>query len=406
MSSGGNEKGTDDRSLRAQSASFPARFAPTEAQRRSYGDETLARLGAMLSQADPLADAVVAAFEDLPKGRGFALFERALTEGIAAVPEAPDAFKALFASVDVVPDWVDRARQTRGGGVILRAGFAGGIVLGMKSLMLGYASPGGNKPLVFSGRLQQQAPRRLAETSRFVQAVSQPGGLDRFAPGFAITLKVRLMHAQVRRLIQRSDRWREELWGAPINQHDMLATVLLFSVALVDGLRTIGYGVTESEAEDVIHLWRHVGLIMGVVPDVLPTSYAEAFRLAEVIQATQGPPDDDARALAAALFSARAAILAASGGPRTTARRIAGMYAVCRLLIGEPLASAMAIPRSPFDNLAKVVRPAAGLASRINRLPFWQNLAMRVGDRYWDAAVAEGLGRATARYAPPDRLAS
>jgi hypothetical protein len=385
---------------------FPARFAPTDEQRFKYGDATLNQLGALLSQADPLADAVVSEFDDMPKGVGFALLERALAQGIDAVPEAPPALKALFASLDVAPDWVDRTRQNHGGSVILRAGFAGGIVLGLKSLMLGYASPGGNKPLVFSGRLQQQAPRRLAETSRFVQAVSQPGGLGRFAPGFAITLKVRLMHAQVRRLIQRSDRWRGELWGVPINQHDMLATVLLFSVSLIDGLRTIGYGVTDSEAEDVIHLWRHVGLVMGVAPEVLPRSYAEAFRLADIIQTTQGPPDDDARALAAALFSARAAILAESGTPRTTARHLAGMYAACRLLIGEPLAAAMGIPRSPFDNFAKAVRPAVGLASKLNRLPFWQNLALRAGDRYWDAAVAEGLGRGTARYAPPDRLAS
>lgn len=385
---------------------FPARFAPTEAQWQKYDNATLTRLGNLLTQSDPLADAVVAAFDDLPKGQGFALLERALAAGIDAVPEAPPALQALFASVDVVPGWVDRARQDRGGAVVLRAGFAGGIVLGLKSLMLGYASPGGNKPLVFSGRLQQQAPRRLAETSRFVQAVSQPGGLGRFAPGFAITLKVRLMHAQVRRLIQRSDRWQPELWGIPINQHDMLATVLLFSFALIEGLRDIGYGVTDSEAEDVVHLWRHVGFVMGVEPDELPHSHADACLHAEIIQATQGPPDEDARALAAALFSARAAILAQAGSPRTAARHIAGMHAVCRLLIGEPLASAMGIPRSPFDNLAKVVRPAAGLASRLNRLPLWQGLALRAGDRYWDSAVAEGLGRTTARYVPPDRLAS
>ena len=54
------------------------------------------------------------------------------------------------------------------------------------SLVLGYASPGGNKPLAFSGQLEKRAPQRLLETSRFVEATCLPGGLARFAPGFAI----------------------------------------------------------------------------------------------------------------------------------------------------------------------------------------------------------------------------
>src|SRR5688500_10256525 len=99
---------------------FPARFAPTDEQRRQYGDTLLNQLGGLLTQSDSLADAVVAAFDQLPKGEGFALLERALVDGISTVPEAPAALQALFASVDNVPAWVDRSRQNRGGAVILR----------------------------------------------------------------------------------------------------------------------------------------------------------------------------------------------------------------------------------------------------------------------------------------------
>ena len=206
----------------------------------------------------------MAAFADLPPGEGFRLLDRALRTDIRAVPEAPRSLHALFEDLERVPAWVDWQRLDRGGAVVLRAGAAAGIVLGMKSLILGYASPGGNKPLVFSGRLQEQASRRLAETCRFVQAVSRPRGMYRHGDGFAITLKVRLMHAQVRRLDPRSGRWRADDWGHPVNQHDMLATVILFSAALIEGLRQLGYGVTPDEAEDVIHLWRYAGRVMGV----------------------------------------------------------------------------------------------------------------------------------------------
>ena len=73
--------------------------------------------------------------------------------------------------------------------------------------------------------------------------------MRRNGEGFAITVKVRLMHAQVRKLLLQSGKWREDLWSLPINQHDMLATVLLFSSILIDGYRTIGFRVTTSEAE-------------------------------------------------------------------------------------------------------------------------------------------------------------
>ncbi|MEZ4249513.1 MAG: hypothetical protein R3B99_14890 [Polyangiales bacterium] len=44
----------------------------------------------------------------------------------------------------------------------------------------------------------------------------------------------------MRRLLLRSERWKSELWGAPINQHDMAATSLLFSVVFLSGIRQFG----------------------------------------------------------------------------------------------------------------------------------------------------------------------
>ena len=41
----------------------------------------------------------------------------------------------------------------------------------------------------------------------------------------------------------------------------------------------------------------------------------------------------------------------------------------------------------------------------MNRLPLWRTLAAALGDRYWDAAVAEGLGDTPATYHPPPALA-
>lgn len=390
--------------------------------RARYDAATLDALASALLRTDPLADAAVEALAGGPQG--FRLLERGLTGGVDAIPDAPGALRDLIASASTVPSWLDLDAAERGGAAFLRSGLAGGLVLGMKSLVMGYASPGGNKPLVFSGRLREQAARRLSETSRFVQAVSRPGGMRPGGEGWAITVKVRVMHAQVRRLVRTSGRWRADLWGEPINQHDMLATILLFSAAVVDGLRMLGYTMSDRDAEDLVHLWRWAGVVIGVEEQLLPTRFAAALDLAHAIRDTQGPPDDDGRALVAALFASRAEVLASArtrSGPTNLGagdagkpaaldrwiaqRRVGVMQGMCRLLIGDQLADALAIPRTSWQPARAVLTGAAAFAAQVNRLPLLRDFAAALGDRYWDMAVAEGLGKTRPSYAPPSALA-
>jgi len=381
----------------------PSRFLVTPEAGRRFGDR-LDRLAPYLTRVDPLADAVVEAFAALPPGEGFRRLERALTDGIGAVDGAPPALRALFERVDRIPFWVDWAAVERGGRAFLRAGPLGGIVLGLESLVLGYASPGGNKPLVFSGRLQEQAPRRLGETSRFVHAVSQAGGLRRSGDGLAITVKVRVMHAQVRRLLWQSGNWSVEPWGEPVNQHDMIGTILLFSVAMLDGFDKLGYRLAPREAEDLMHLWRYVGYLIGVEEELLPASRAEALETAAMIHATQGAPDDDARALVSALLESPLRGARTEEQRRAVRRRMPVIYGLCRALIGGELADRLAVPSSPWGRAIPALRPLASAAALANRLPVWRDLALDRGDRYWRTTVAEGLGRTPTNFAPPERF--
>jgi hypothetical protein len=211
------------------------------------------RLGTFFTVGDPLADQAAAALAPLARAEREAMVASALAEGIDPCPKAPEPLRALVATLDHTPFWVDTKRAARGGRAFLGTGIAGGFALAFASLVLGYCSPAGNKPLAFSGRLRENAPRRLAETSRFVQAVSFPGGMDRFGDGFAIAVRVRLMHAQVRRMCLAAPRWDRGAWGTPINQVDMAGTVLLFSLIvcwywIVDpGLRSLQIHELDSE---------------------------------------------------------------------------------------------------------------------------------------------------------------
>jgi hypothetical protein len=382
----------------------PTRYVRLDQARARYGAK-VDRLGEFLMQGDPLADDAVRALAAHPTDVRQAMVDRALDEGIDAVPDAPDALRALFAQLDRVPFWVDPERLDRGGAAFLRAGLLGGMVLGAYSLVAGYCSPAGNKPLAFSGRLSQDAPRRLAETGRFVQAVTARGGMRRRGDGFKAMVKVRLVHASVRAMLSRSPRWNAAAWGVPINQYDMSGTTLLFSYVVLDGLDKMGFRLSDDERADFMHLWRYGGYLLGVDEELRCATEAEAKALWDLLSSTQAPPDDDSRALAHALLDSG---VTAARTPEERARaeraRVAG-YALSRHLMGEQFADWLGYPKTPWRHAVRLFQSVNARAgdsfARATGLPYAR---VDRGARYWKFVVDTGLRGVPATFAMPDTV--
>lgn len=380
---------------------WPVRVHRAEEAERLFGGLG-GRLVPYLERMDPLADAVASELARFAPHERTAIVERALTEGERGRFESLDR---LVESMTDLPVWVDEERLARAGVVFRRAGVLGGITLGLRSLVFGYAAPAGNKPLAFSGRLTDKADRRLAETSKFVKAVTDPGGLEPFAPGFTICLKVRLMHAEVRRLLLASGRYRTDLWSAPINQHDMLATILLFSNVFVGGVRLLGVTVTDEEADDYQHLFRLVGEWMGVESELLPTTFREAERLGSFIRLTQGPPDSDSLALVDALVSGPLRVARTDAELRRARVAVRVSKGLCRALVGDELADELNLPRDRHRFVATGIRSTLQLLERVRmRVPMLDDWVTEVGERYWERSVRTGLGNDDAKYEMPEGL--
>jgi hypothetical protein len=380
---------------------LPARFVNLEAARSRFGDR-VDRLGAFLTRVDPLADAVVADIE--AKRASFRTFEEALQRGVREVAGAPDSFHALLEPAERAPLWVDWGVVDAGGEVLLRAGLLGGFVLALKSIVLGYTSPAGNKPLVFSGRLEEHTARRLNETAKFVQATITPGSMHPHREGWQITLKVRLMHAHVRKMILRTGRWNDD-WGVPINQHDMLGTSLLFSITVLDGLRDLGVRIPPEEASAYMQLWRWSGALIGLEPELMVSTEAEARAYVDLISATQGAPDDDSRSLMKALLDAPLR-LAKTRGEMANAKRLRRFSAaVSRELIGDARADDLAVPRSTWRFSLPVLRRVVATVERVREnVPFGDVPMVWVGTRYWDRVIEVGLAGAMAEFGLPQSL--
>jgi len=327
------------------------------------------------------------------------MLETALDRGIDAVDNPPAELTKLFKQLDAVPLWVDWDRIERGGAVFLRSGMLGIAVLNLFSLPIMYSSAGGNKPLVFTGHLLRRAPRRLAETARFVFASSLPGGLRRFAEGFKITVRVRLMHAQVRRLLLRSGRWRPE-WGQPVNQIYMAGTNAALSAGLIEGMQRLGFRISNDDAEALLHMWRYSGYLSGIDPELLISTRDEGRVIGELIRDAEGPPDEDSRALIVALMTAAYhPLLEGAQWPAKIS------YGVSRNLIGHELADALGYPRSRWSWAVGATRPLVASAAVAQRMvPGARGLATRLGTMLWDKMIEQVLAGAEAEFRPPTKL--
>lgn len=375
-------------------------FRFTDAARQRYG-ERADQYRSYLFQTDPMADAVVAAMAALPAGQGHRLLDTALNQGIDAAPDAPSELRDLFAQLDEVPFWVNWEQLDLGGAAFLRSGLFGILTVGLVSLPLSYSSPAGNKPLIFSGQLIRRAPRRLGETGRFIYLTSQLGALRRFGDGFKATVKVRLMHAQVRRLLKQSGRWDANQWGEPINQAYLAATNLILSVVLLDGMRSFGLRFAHAEREALMQLWRYSGYLSGIAPELLCATENEARRMLEMVLELDGPPDDDSRALINALM-----LVGHATGFKEADWLKQLCYGISYSLIGEVRARALGYPRTWRRWIVPALRPVISTVDLVRSLaPGGRRLVDALGARSWELAIERTLAGPLPDYRMTERLA-
>ena len=257
-------------------------------------------LGQALWRGDPLADDVVEWMHAEGMGRGWGALERAISHGDVP-PQAP-ALERFISTVSRPPAWLDTETMARGARVLQSAGLHGMMVLRDAGLMAGYQASAINQTLVKTGALHKGAQRRVAETTAWWLACTRDGGMDAGGEGFKSTLRVRIVHAMVRRQLSQSPDWDAGQLGAPINQVDMQATYLAFSVVQLLSLKVTGVLVSRRDAAAVMHLWRYIGWLMGVEDGLMCHSEQEGRILLYRNVLSQAPPDESSVLLGRALM--------------------------------------------------------------------------------------------------------
>jgi hypothetical protein len=264
------------------------------------GREEIEQLVPRLFETDHLADQVI---REVYQAHGFKQADTWIEALLADETEVtcPESLLTLVNQVKTVPAWLNPELAEEGARLCRRSGSLGLMVLRNYCLMGGYESSAINKPLVFTGALKKGAAKRLTETTEFWVRIIGENAITNPQIGQKECLKIRLMHAYARVSILEEGKWQEADWGAPLNQWDMLATNLGFSIIFLDGLRKLGMKATEKEIQGLFHFWKYVGSLLGAPVDYFPETESEAIRAIYAWTITQAPADDDTISLALAL---------------------------------------------------------------------------------------------------------
>lgn len=325
---------------------------------------------------DPLTDALAADGIRFAKPLQQCILHKKIDDTLLHNP----AFNALTEQFSSHPTWFDPKLAQIGAIAYRRYPLMLIWLLRNVALMAGYSIPALSLPLIQTGALMHDALPRLMRTYAYILAVSEHPQLNSSSynnrqpieqvlaigsEGWRQSIQVRQIHTLVRQnllkgkgkaakdVISDADQhhhpdgsWNTDYWGIPINQTDMIATHLQFSLLIMRGLRLLGARISSEEAEGILHLWNLASYWMGVDLQRLPKDEAACWEWLYTYLSIQQLDFKMGQPLAKALHDLPRQLM---GEDNRRGRFVEMVNAsVTRTLVGDDIGDGLGLPKSKF----------------------------------------------------------
>ncbi|WP_225724647.1 MULTISPECIES: oxygenase MpaB family protein [unclassified Nocardia] len=242
-----------------------------------------------LWQGDEAMDGVVTAFRRIGTARGRRMFDRALDHGIDAIADPPPELVTLFEQLDNPPDWFDPELWEYGRRLWLNVSTAGKLAMGVQDFMGTFVGAEVASATGATGRFVNDPYRRNLETSTWFWNVTRPGCMDRWSPVFKDTVRVRLMHAQVRSGLRKA--WGEEHFeqhGNPISNATMMGAAVTFGISPMCFDHVHGRRFSTAQFDAAMHYWAYIAYVFGVAEELIPHTALAGMEMSDYMVATAG----------------------------------------------------------------------------------------------------------------------
>lgn len=301
-------------------------------------------------------------------------FAKALIDHAQQQKPLPDFLQnhALTEQFMQQPAWFDQKLANIGATAYQRYPLLLIWMLRNVSLMAGYSIPALSLPLVKTGALVHDALPRLLRTYEFILAVSKPDSLKVGHSGWAQCVWVRQIHANVRAQLcaglknsseastpntqPEKSSWDTAHWGLPINQTDMVATHLQFSLLIMRGFKTFGARLSAEESLGILHLWQLASYWLGVDINRLPNTEEASWPWLYSYICSQTLDFDVGKPLAMALHDLPRQL----AGKESKAAQITENInaSITRLLAGKTISDGLGLPNPKYKYALLTIPPA------------------------------------------------
>ena len=293
---------------------------------------------------DPLAEEMAADLNEFSAADQSRLIEAAMNnDGEDALRDAPASLRAFFKDAGTPPEWLDYAAFApgvrmfhRNSQVCLAAFVAGVLIEGFTTNIA--------KSFFITGRVRDQGVRRLGQNNRHMMEIFLPGGLYRDGDGWKLSVRIRIVHARLRHLLNNSEEWDTEAWGAPISAAHLGYAISAFSARLLKHMKTLGATYTDEEYASFMAVWRYSGKLMGIPETILFRDADEALRLWEIALTCEPPPQVESIVMAHSLVNS-APLIAGRTDPAGRRSLAQYVYRVSAPLIGREIAESLMYPK-------------------------------------------------------------
>ena len=299
---------------------------------------------------DPVMDAVVEELASLPQIQVHQFLRAGMDEDHEGMRNAPQLLRDFFIDAEQPdPEWLDhgafapgvRAFQ-RNSVAVLSAFVTGVLIDGFATLI--------SKSFVQTGRIFDNGVRRLKQNNRHQMEIFWPGGLERHGDGWKLSVRIRFVHAQIRRLLAQTEEWEHEAWGVPVSAAHVGYAVACFAARTVKHSEALGARYSPEERAGFHAVWRYAGHLMGIPETILFTDESHALHIYRIGSLCEPPPTPEAIVMTNALINS-APLVAGITDAEERKKLVKGViYPVSRGLIGNDLADQLNFPanRLPF----------------------------------------------------------
>ena len=295
---------------------------------------------------DPLLDAMPQELADMPRSEVTRFIQAGMDQDLDVMRHAPKVLRDFFVDYPPPdPPWLDYeafkpgVRKFQKDSGLILSGFAAGVLVdGFGTLI--------SKSFVHTGRVFEHGVRRLQQNNRHFVDIFFPGGLERQGDGWKLTVRIRLIHAQMRHLLNASEEWDREAWGVPLHGAHLGYAAACFSARTIVHAESVGVSFTQEEKDSICAIWRYTAYIMGIPEQITFKSYAEALEMHKVGNTCEPPMTEESIIMANALINSAPLVAGVTDRAQRRTMVEREIYPVSRAPIGNDLADRLRFPKT------------------------------------------------------------